>query len=152
MEINFFYQTSLPSYYRKTKLYKAAVSFAIGKQKNRFETVNIIIVSPKEILRINKEFLDHNYVTDVITFENPSPVNNKIYADIFVCFSQVKKQAQELGKHYRKEFLTVIIHGILHLVGYDDDTTKKRNEMNTVAENISSKFLKNKTTASFNSR
>ncbi len=142
MEINFFYQTSLPPYYRKTKLYKAAVSFAIGKQKSKFETVNIIIVSPKEILRINKEFLGHNYVTDVITFENPSPVNNKIYADIFVCFEQTKKQAAELSKPFRKEFLTVIIHGILHLVGYDDDTTKKRDEMNAVAENIASKFLR----------
>ena len=142
MEINFFYQTKLPPYYKKTKLYKAAVSFALGKQKNKFETVNIVIVSPKEILRINKEFLGHNYVTDVITFENHSPVNNKIYADIFVCFKQVKQQAEELGKHFRKEFLTVIIHGILHLIGYDDDTLKKRDEMNTLAENIASKFLR----------
>jgi rRNA maturation RNase YbeY len=144
MEINFFYQTKLPPYYKKTKLYRAAVSFAIGKQKNSFENINIVIVSPKEILRINKEFLGHNYVTDVITFENPSPINNKIYADIFVCFEQAKKQARELGKHYRKEFLTVIIHGILHLIGYDDNTIKKRNEMNAVAENIASKFLKKK--------
>lgn len=142
MEINFFYQTKLPPYYKKTKLYKAAVSFAIGKQKNKFESINIVIVSPKEILRINKEFLGHNYVTDVITFENPSPINNKIYADIFVCFEQTKKQAEELGKPYRKEFLTVIIHGILHLIGYDDDTLKKRNEMNAVAQNIATKFLK----------
>ncbi len=144
MEINFFYQTKLPPYYKKTKLYRAAVSFAIGKQKNSFENINIVIVSPKEILRINKEFLGHNYVTDVITFENPSPINNKIYADIFFCFEQAKKQARELGKHYRKEFLTVIIHGILHLIGYDDNTIKKRNEMNAVAENIASKFLKKK--------
>ena len=86
----------------------------------------------------------HNYVTDVITFENPSPVNNKIYADIFVCFEQVKAQAKDLSKHIRKEFLTVIIHGILHLIGYDDNTFKKRNEMNAVAENISAKFLKKK--------
>ena len=140
--LNFFYQTKLPPYYKKTKLYKAAVSFALGKNKNNFENINIVIVSPKEILRINKEFLGHNYVTDVITFENPSPINNKIYADIFVCFEQTKKQAQELGKHYRKEFLTVIIHGILHLIGYDDDTLKKRNKMNAVAENIAAKFLK----------
>ena len=142
MEINFFYQTKLPAYYKKTKLYKAAVSFTIGKNKSKFETINIIIVSPKEILKINKEFLGHNYVTDVITFENPSPVNNKIYADIFVCFEQTKKQAQELGKTFRKEFLTVIIHGILHLISYDDNTLKKRNEMNTVAENIASRFLR----------
>lgn len=142
MEINFFYQTKLSAYYKKTKLYKSAVSFAIGKNKSKFETVNIIIVSPKEILKINKEFLGHNYVTDVITFENTSPVNNKIYADIFVCFEQTKKQAQELGKTFRKEFLTVIIHGILHLIGYNDDTLKKRDGMNNVAENIANKFLK----------
>lgn len=144
MEINFFYQTKLPPYYKKTKLYKAAVSFALGKQKSRFENINIVIVSPKEILRINKEFLGHNYVTDVITFENSSPINNKIYADIFVCFEQVKMQAKDLQKSVRKEFLTVIIHGILHLIGYDDDTLKKRNEMNTVAENIATKFLNKK--------
>ena len=142
MEINFFYQTKLPPYYKKTKLYKAAVSFALGKKSKNFETINIVIVSPKEILRINKEFLGHNYVTDVITFENPSPINNKIYADIFVCFEQTKKQAKELGKPYRKEFLTVIIHGILHLIGYDDDTLKRRDEMNAVAENIANKFLR----------
>jgi rRNA maturation RNase YbeY len=142
MEINFFYQTKLPPYYKKTKLYKAAVSYAIGKQKSKFETINIVIVSPKEILRINKEFLGHNYITDVITFENPSPINNKIYADIFVCFEQTKKQALDLGKHFRKEFLTVIIHGILHLIGYDDNTIKKRDTMNAVAENIATKFLK----------
>lgn len=139
--LNFFYQTVLPPYYKKTKLYKAAVSFALGKKSKNFEIINIVIVSPKEILRINKEFLGHNYVTDVITFENTSPLNNKIYADIFVCFEQTRKQAKELNKTIRKEFLTVIIHGILHLIGYDDDTLKKRNEMNAVAENIASKFL-----------
>ena len=142
MQINIFYQIEMPFYYKKTSLYKKAVLQALGTQKKKFEQINIVIVSEDTILQMNKDFLGHNYITDVITFETPSLINNKICADIFVCFEQTKRQAIDLGRGIRVEFLTTIIHGILHLVGYNDDTIEKRNKMNAVAESIAENNLK----------
>ncbi len=144
MKINVFYKTEVKPYYRKTSALKKAAQEALGALSKKKGELNIIAVSPSEILKINKRFLGHSYVTDVITFSYP--FENKEGAplgDVYVCFEQTKKQAAQEGHGALLEFFVVCVHGVLHLAGYDDKTKEARAKMNARAKQISLKVLKN---------
>ncbi len=90
--------------------------------------LNIIFVSKEEIIEINSKFLKHNYSTDVICF-NKSFLN-MISGDIVVCIEEVKNNANIYSSNFfLKELNRVIIHGILHLLGYNDRNKVERELM-----------------------
>lgn len=94
--------------------------------------INFIFCSNNFILQINKQFLKHNYYTDVITFSYNE--NNLISGDIFISVEQVKENATELNLPFKEELLRVIVHGVLHLLGYNDKNEKQKLQMR-LAEN-----------------
>jgi probable rRNA maturation factor len=142
MKINIFYNTQMAAYYKKTSGYKAAALKALGKAAKEKGEVNIVFVSGKEILKINKTFLNHNYVTDTIAFNYPFDGDEgSPFGDVFVCFKQARKQAKEQGHGALRELMVLVIHGTLHLTGHDDDTAEKRKKMNARAERIAAQFL-----------
>lgn len=119
---------------------KKILKLIIHHHNARFELLEIAIVNEEEIVRINKKFLGKDYITDTISFryeENSS--NNKIEATIYVCAQRVKEQALELGKIQKDEFLRIIIHGLLHVIGFDDKTKTGKQEMSDLED----KYLKN---------
>jgi len=134
MTVNIFYNTAMPKYYRATAKYRAVCLKALGKMARVDGELNLIFVSETEILRINKKFLKHNYVTDVITFHYPP--RSAAFGDIFICFKQGLRQAKEQGHGGLKELLIIAAHGALHLAGHDDKTPKMRAAMNAIAEEI----------------
>jgi probable rRNA maturation factor len=77
-----------------------------------------IFVNRKRILEINRDFLKHDYATDVITFSNN--IKRIIKGEIYICIDVVLKNAQNLGISFEKEVQRVMIHGILHLLDYSD--------------------------------
>ena len=77
---------------------------------------------------MNKKFLHHNYFTDIITFAH-SAEKKKIEADIYISIDRIKINAQKFKVTLNDELHRVLIHGILHLTGYDDKSEKKRVEM-----------------------
>ena len=81
----------------------------------------------EEILRINREFIGHDYYTDIITFENT--IGRKVAADIFISPETVRTNAEDIGEPYDRELLRVIVHGLLHLFGIKDKTPDERREM-----------------------
>ena len=97
------------------------------KEKRKLGEICFIFVSEKEILRINWEFLKHDYVTDVITFGN----NRKLAVggDIFICPLVVFLNAGDYGSDNYTELFRVMIHGVLHLIGYNDGTVNERSVM-----------------------
>ena len=107
----------------------------------RFISMEFNFVSPETIIRINKEYLGHNYGTDIITFDY-SAEKNMLDGEIFISL----QNAQENSKKYRvsvdNELLRLIIHGILHLVGYDDVTLGKRKRMKIEENRLVGKFKK----------
>ncbi|ACC97632.1 Hydrolase family protein [Elusimicrobium minutum Pei191] len=132
MIINVFYKTKVPSHFRKTSLFKAGVSAALGKFASKKGEVNLIFVDGKEIHKINKEFLNHDYKTDVISFNYPFPQKGGEglpFGDIFVCYDVAKENASLYGQGVLKEMLTYAVHGALHLAGMDDATPKERSAM-----------------------
>lgn len=81
--------------------------------------LNIIFCTDEELLNINKEYLDHNYYTDIITF--PIEENQKqLEAELYISVDRVEDNARQLNTTFENELHRVIIHGVLHLCGYSD--------------------------------
>lgn len=84
--------------------------------------INYIFCSDAKILEYNKQYLDHDFYTDIITFDYSE--DNLVSGDIFVGIETVASNATLLGLNAEQELLRVIIHGILHLCGFKDKTPK----------------------------
>lgn len=80
--------------------------------------VNIIFCNDPSILEINQQFLGHDYYTDIITFDYCE--GNTVSGELYISVDTVEANAQEYNETFRNEMHRVIIHGILHLLGYDD--------------------------------
>lgn len=80
--------------------------------------INFIFCSNQYILQVNKQYLNHHYFTDIITFNYND--NNIINSDIFISIDTVKDNADFYNTTFHNELSRVIIHGILHLIGFDD--------------------------------
>jgi len=98
------------------------------KEKYSILELNYIFCSDEYLLQINKDFLDHDYYTDIITFDN-SEVKGKIEGDIFVSIDRVKENAQLQQTSLKDELHRVLVHGLLHLTGYKDKTAKEKEIM-----------------------
>ncbi len=90
--------------------------------------LNYIFCSDEYLLQMNRDFLDHDYYTDIITFDN-SEVKGKIEGDIFISIDRVKDNAQIQHSTIKDELHRVLAHGLLHLTGYKDKTTKEKEIM-----------------------
>lgn len=98
----------------------------------RIGNVNYLFCGDEEILRVNREFLHHDYYTDIITFDYSH--RDKIGGDIFISLDTVASNADGFGEIYHRELLRVIAHGVLHLCGIDDKGPGER-EIMEAAEN-----------------
>lgn len=98
------------------------------KEKYSILELNYIFCSDEYLLQINKDFLDHDYYTDIITFDN-SEVKGKIEGDIFVSIDRVRDNAQQQKTSLKDELHRVLAHGLLHLTGYKDKTSEENKMM-----------------------
>ena len=87
----------------------------------------------ERILEINQNYLNHDYYTDIITFDQTR--DGLLFADIVISVEMVTSNAEEYGEPFRREFLRVLIHGVLHLCGVDDQTEEQAKEMRQAEEN-----------------
>ena len=90
--------------------------------------LNYIICSDNYLLEINRTYLSHDYLTDIITFDN-SDEAYVIEADIFISLDRVKDNAVKLDTDFNTELNRVLIHGVLHLLGWDDKSQEEKAEM-----------------------
>jgi probable rRNA maturation factor len=95
--------------------------------------LNFIITADEPIRAINKEFLGHDYYTDVIAFDESE--GNKVNGEIYISIDTVKRNAVVYKVNLREELIRVMIHGTLHLCGYDDKTEVERDIMISKGEN-----------------
>ena len=89
--------------------------------------ITYIFCSDEEILQINKRYLNHDYYTDIITFDYSD--KDKISGDLFISLETVKTNSEKFKTDFIEELHRVMIHGILHLCGYDDKTPEKKKIM-----------------------
>jgi len=140
-EINFFTQSVNVSL-RNRKNLKECLIRLINLENKFIRTagVNVIFCDDPYLYELNTKFLKHNTLTDIITFSYSS--GNDLKGDIFISIDRVKENAKMYAQLYRNELLRVIIHGFLHLSGYDDKNSKEK-EIMTQKENFYLEFLKN---------
>ena len=88
-------------------------------EKLKRGTVNVIFVDSEYIRQLNERFLKHDYPTDVLAFTLQEPGQN-LEGEIYVCSELAGTQAQEHHVPFKEELFRLVIHGMLHLIGYDD--------------------------------
>ena len=104
----------------------ADYGFSVGE-------IHYIFCSEEKELEVNRTFLQHDYYTDVITFDYST--EDVINGDIFISLDTVRSNAEEVGADFKEELMRIIIHGVLHLTGQADKTPETKAEM-TRKENL----------------
>jgi probable rRNA maturation factor len=126
MPILFHYEEISFRLERKKTLQKWIAS-VIAKEKKEVGEINYTFCTDDYLLKLNKEHLDHDTLTDIITFDNSA--GNTAHADIFISVDRVKENAETFKVPFEKELHRVMIHGVLHLLGYNDKTSAEKTAM-----------------------
>jgi probable rRNA maturation factor len=106
--------------FKQRLLNNSWLKLVAGSEMRRLGAVNIIFCSDNYILDINLRYLHHDYFTDIITFDYSE--KNVLSGDLFISIDSVRDNAVFYGTDFHDELNRVIVHGLLHLVGYDDHT------------------------------
>lgn len=113
---------------------KIAITFQ-QEEGCSFNFIEVVYVDEEEIIRLNEEHLDRDYITDIITFlYEDSGRNTEIEGTMFCCAPRILEQAKELNEPVEREFKRIYIHGLLHLAGYNDKNSAQKEKM-TAKEN-----------------
>lgn len=99
----------------------------IQKEEKIFGDISVIFCSDEYLLKINEQYLGHNYYTDIVTFDYVE--KSVISGDLFISVDRVAENAEKYGNSFIEELHRVLIHGVLHLVGYKDNTTEEQSLM-----------------------
>lgn len=89
--------------------------------------ISVIFCSDDYLLDINIKYLNHNFYTDIVTFDYVE--ENLISGDLFISVDRVKENAKKFDQPFKKELFRVILHGVLHLIGYNDKTEEEQKMM-----------------------
>lgn len=120
----FFHIENIRFQFTKRREYKKWINKVIHDHGYDPGDVNIIFTSNDYLLEVNKEYLNHNYFTDVITFNYNE--EKLISGDIFVSVEQVQINSEEYNSSFQRELARVLIHGVLHLLGLNDTNEEER--------------------------
>jgi probable rRNA maturation factor len=115
--IQFFFQGVKASLADRTHL-KRYIQSIFKKEGRDLESINFIFCSDKALLDINRQFLGHDFYTDIITFDLSE--SKLIRAEIYISIERVRDNASQLGISFKSEIHRVIFHGVLHLCGFKD--------------------------------
>ncbi len=119
----------------KTHL-KKWISTAIEQNERKIGEISFVFCSDRYLLSINQKYLKHDTYTDIITFDySKSSTGLPISGDIFISLERVKENAKKFSKKTDEELHRVMIHGILHLLGFKDKTAEQKKEMREAEEN-----------------
>jgi probable rRNA maturation factor len=119
----FFEREDIDFQLRKEDKTKDWILKIIEKEDKELIQLTYIFCSDAYLLQINKEYLNHDTYTDIITFPYLSPPH--IEGDIFISIDRIKENAQEFNTTFDEELRRVMIHGVLHLCGYPDKTEEE---------------------------
>ncbi|MBK7106692.1 MAG: rRNA maturation RNase YbeY [Ignavibacteriae bacterium] len=130
----------------KVKIDKRKIHELILNLKKEYSfqinSLAINFISEKEIIPINQKYLGHNFSTDIITF-NYSGENDSLDGEIFISLDDACFNAKKFNVTLENELIRLVIHGILHLLGFDDKLTKDKKKMKVEENKLVSKFQEN---------
>ena len=125
-KVCFFFTTKV-SLQHRTKL-KKFIEAIFRKEKKELQSLSYIFCTDNKLLEINRQFLNHDYYTDIITFEL-SDKKDLVEGEVYISLDRVRENALMLGEPLYKELHRVIFHGVLHLCGYKDKNKEEKEEI-----------------------
>ena len=117
------------------------ISSVISSESFAEGDINYIFCSDDYLHQLNIKFLNHDTLTDIISFDYK--VGKELHGDVFISIDRVKDNAEKFDVHFQNELSRVMIHGILHFCGYDDKTDEDKRNMRQ-KENYYLKLLREK--------
>jgi probable rRNA maturation factor len=123
-----FFQENIEFKLKNSLKLKKWIKGVVENEKQKVLDLNFIFCDDEYLHQINVEYLDHDTYTDIITFDN-SEEKGKIESDIFISIERVKENAGKLQVTFEQELHRVMIHGVLHLLGYKDKTKMDKQTM-----------------------
>jgi len=114
-----FFSQSLNIPLKDRKKFKSFVDNILRNEGKRLNLINFIFCTDEELRKLNNDFLNHNYYTDILTF-NLSESKKDVTADIFISIDRTRDNAKSFSVSFSQELHRVMIHGVLHLCGYKD--------------------------------
>lgn len=135
-KINFFTFDTSFRIKNKTKIKHWVLDVLKREKKPDIDSVSIILCSDQYLLDINRKFLRHDYLTDIITFTYSS-TDNSLEGELYISIERVKENSRDLSIPVERELNRVIVHGILHLCGYND----KRKEEKEFMHGLENRYL-----------
>jgi probable rRNA maturation factor len=138
LSIHFFNEETSFNLKNKT-IIRNWINQTIIQEKLQLEELNFIFCSDNYLLKINKEYLNHDTYTDIITFDNSS-LPHEIVGDIFISIDRVNENAKTFKTTIRNELCRVMIHGVLHLLGYKDKSKTDKTLMTKMEDYYLLKF------------
>lgn len=125
-EINFFNE-EIPFRLNRKRLLRQWISSTAQAENQNILPINFIFCTDEYLLSVNKEYLKHDYYTDIITFDYSD--ESGISGDIYISIDRIRANAKEIRTSSTDELHRVIIHGVLHLLGYKDKSVKDKEIM-----------------------
>ncbi|OCA71073.1 rRNA maturation RNase YbeY [Chryseobacterium contaminans] len=122
--------------------YKQWLEDLILSEGKKLGEINYIFCDDEYLLKINQDYLQHDYYTDIITFDYVK--GKTISAEIFVSLQRISDNASTLSRDYEDELRRVLAHGVLHLIGYKDKTEEEEKEMRRMEDLYLTKYRDSK--------
>ena len=115
-----YYTEDISFQFKEKRLTSRWLKFVAESETKRLGDIAVIFCSDHYILDVNMKYLQHDYFTDIITFDYCE--GNVLSGDLFISIDSVRENAAFYGSEFADELNRVIVHGLLHLIGYDDHT------------------------------
>lgn len=108
-------------------LLRSWIEYTIHNENKELGNISYIFCSDEYLWNMNKQYLNHDYYTDIITFDYVK--DGVVSGDLFISYDRISDNAEKFGVLRETELLRVMIHGVLHLIGYDDVTDELEEEI-----------------------
>ena len=119
-KIDIYFEDTKPIKLKKPAI-KEYIKYLINSEIKKTGDITIVLCSDNYLLEMNKKYLNHDYFTDIITFDYVE--GSLISGDLFISIDRVKENADKFKVQFINELMRVIFHGVLHLIGYKDKTS-----------------------------
>ena len=135
-----FFSYDTPTSLKNTANLKQFIESIFKNEMQNLNSINYIFCSDRVILEINKKYLNHDFYTDVITFDL-SPDNKAISAEVYISIERIRDNAKQLRLSIKSELHRVLFHAALHLCGYNDKKEKDKEIMRKRENELLAKYL-----------
>jgi probable rRNA maturation factor len=125
-----FHSADKPVPVRDRAVAKTFIESIFRREKKALASINYVFCSDEYLAQINRDFLQHDFYTDIITFGLSEP-GQPVEAEVYISVDRVRDNASNLEQTFKRELLRVLFHGALHLCGYKD---KKKSEITMMRE------------------